>query len=204
MKKDLAKRALKTSTTQLRQHNTLLRKNLRRVVGYSTENEKVQQRIDEMDDIIFESESLKVMFDALIIQGRRVFDIDVISVLLAVELKGHYPENYRDGGKSFFLESDNTSFIETEQLAHYFKDRYEPVLRGGISKGDIMFFTGAMNGRIRSEALAPLSDGKRIVGAVGFGSQNPTRFMDGYGVRFLKRLCRLLSLKMEVFVAKEA
>ncbi|VAX23647.1 hypothetical protein MNBD_NITROSPINAE02-962 [hydrothermal vent metagenome] len=204
MKKELAKRALKTSTSQLRQHNTLLRKNLRRVVGYSTENEKVQRRIDEMDDIIVESESLKVMFDALIIQGRRVFDIDTISVLLAHELKEHYPENYRDGGKSFFLESDNTSFVEPGELSSYFQDRNEPVLRGGVKKGDALFFTGGMNGRIRSEALAPLSYGKRIVGAVGFGSHNPTRFMDGYGVRFLKRLCRLLSLKMEVFVAKGA
>ncbi|MGK7345060.1 MAG: DUF484 family protein [Candidatus Nitrospinota bacterium M3_3B_026] len=204
MRKDLASRSMKVTNKQLRHYNSLLRKNLRLVVSCSSENEKTQRRMDRMEDLVFHAPSLKEMFDTLIIQGQRIFEIDVITVTLEKPFQGSYPDGYHDDGRKFYLGSDRVRFSEPEAMAAYFKNPAEPVIRGGLRRGTGAFFPGALAARVRSEALAPLNNGDRVIGVAAFGSSRAERFMEGYGARFLKRLARTLTLKTEVFRAREA
>ncbi len=201
MKKDQITKAVKLTNTQLRQHNSLLRKNMRRIVSCTTDNEKTQERMDEIESIVYSAPTLKAMFDTLLAQGRRIFEIEAISVLLLDEFKEFYPEDYHTEYGSIFLESDNVQFIDLETLEDCFIGGNEPILRGNLVRGSQMFFQGDKNKIIRSEALAPLRFGDKRLGALGFGSRQSTRFLEGYGSRFLKRLTRLISLKIVLFSA---
>lgn len=202
MRRDLASRAIQVTNRQLRHYNSLLRKNLRLVVSCSSENEKAQRRMDRMEDLVFHSQSLKQMFDTLIIQGQRIFEIEVITVTLEDPFRENYPEGYHGGGGRFYLGSDRVFFSEAEAMAAFFKNPAEPVIRGNLRRGAAAFFPGALAARVRSEALAPLNNGDGVIGVVAFGSSRAERFMEGYGARFLKRLARTLTLKAEVFRAR--
>lgn len=198
MKKEMISKSIKLTNLQLRQHNTLLRKNLKRIVSCSTDNERAQERMDEIEKLIFDAPSLKVMFDAIITQGRRIFEINFITVALENELKEFYPENYHRGENSVFLESENILFDDVNGVDSGV-DNDKPALRGNLSKGSDKFFRNEISRRVRSEAIVPVSANGRIIAIISFGSQDSTRFMEGYGFRFLMRLARLVALKIEMF-----
>ena len=201
MKRDLASRAVKVTNAQLRHYNSLLRKNLRLVISCSSDNERAQQRIDRVEEMIFEAPTLASMFDTLVTQGRRALEIDHITVSLEHDLREHYPPDYPAGAKSVFLRSDRIIFSDADTMAACFKDRTEPVIRGNLAKGTEEFFPNGLSRQIKSEALAPMGDGHRLIGVVAFGSRRSTRFLEGYGSRFLKRFSRTLTLKVELFRA---
>ncbi|MBI4829736.1 MAG: DUF484 family protein [Nitrospinae bacterium] len=202
MKKEMISKAMKLTNQQLRQHNSLLRKNLKRIVSCSADNERAQERMDEMESVIFEAPTLKAMFDGLVTQGRRIFEINVITVALEESLRACYPAGYHEGGRNVFLESDNILFLPREGISEVFHGRFEPSLRGHLVCGDERLFPGDRKRRVRSEAVVPLGGQEGFVGAVAFGSQHPTRFLEGYGSRFLKRMSRTLTLKLELFRAQ--
>lgn len=204
MHKDMTARAVKVANSQLRHHNSLLRKNLRMVISCSADNEKSQDNIDGMEELIFASTSIKTMFDTLLTEGRRIFNMDVITVCLDPSFREHYPEEYKSNGNSVFLESDNITFTKLGKFVPLFGGLGEPVIRGGLKSGAGEFFPNGLSRKIRSEALMPLRCGNRLAGMVGFGSSNGTRFHEGQGPRFLKRLSRSLSMKMELFEALAA
>ena len=201
MKKEQITKAVKLTNTQLRQHNSLLRKNMRRIVSCTTDNEKTQERMDEIENIVFGAPTMKAMFDTLLGQGRRIFEIEAISILLLEDLKEFYPEDYHTQSVNIFLESDNVHFIDMETLDDCLIGGNEPILRGNLVKGSQMFFQADKHSSVRSEALVPLRFGDKRLGALGFGSRHSTRFLEGYGSRFLKRLARLISLKIVLFSA---
>ena len=201
MKKEQITKAVKLTNTQLRQHNSLLRKNMRRIVSCTTDNEKTQERMDEIESIVFSAPTLKAMFDTLLGQGRRIFEIESISILLLEDLKDFYPDDYHTHSTNYFLESDNVRFTDLVTLEDCFMDGGEPILRGNLVKGSQIFFVGDKHSTVRSEALVPLRLGDKQLGALGFGSRQSTRFLEGYGSRFLKRLARLISLKIVLFRA---
>ncbi len=198
MKKEMIAKSVKLTNIQLREHNTLLRKNLKRIVSCSTDNEKAQERMDEIEKLIFDAPSLKVMFDAVITQGRRIFEINFITVVLENELKEFYPENYHHGEKNVYLGSENIFFDDLGGMDSNFSNG-EPTLRGNLKKGSDKFFPNGISRRVRSEAIVPVHANGRIIAILNFGSQDNTRFMEGYGFRFLMRLARLVALKIEMF-----
>ncbi len=201
MRKELASRAVKMTNIQLRQHNSLLRKNLQRVVSCSTDNEEIQERMDEVEKLIFAAPTFKEMFDTILIQGRRIFKIELITVCLEPEMLEFYPADYKKTDKSVYLESDHVIFLDPEDLSSCFTDKDEPVLRGNLRSGTERFFPNGKSRRVRSEAITPMAFEGRLFGAIAFGSQAPSRFMEGYGSRFLKRMTRLIVLKVELFLA---
>ena len=201
MKSDLAKKAMKLTNNQLRQYNTLLRKNLRLVINCSEENEKAQERIDEMEEILCGQASLRGMFDSLITDGARLFGMDFITVTLDPALKGLYPDGYQDDEGSFYIHSDMVNFMDPARMGAAFADPSHPTLRGNLRGGSLAFFPKSAPS-IRSEALVPLTNGREIMGVVGFGSRRPTRFLEEHGVRFLKRLGRTVTLRVEYFRAE--
>lgn len=204
MRKELAEKSIKVTNAQLRHYNSLLRKNLRLVISCSSDNEKAQQRVDSMEDLVFEAPTLMAMFDTLVAHGERVFEIDVITICLENALRDHYPREYHAESNSHFLRSEKVIFRTPGEMAAGFKNPKEPILRGGVRRGNKEFFPNGMSAKIKSEALVPLHNGDNIVGVVAFGSSRSTRFLEGFGVRFLKRLARTLTLKLEVFRAKGA
>jgi len=199
MRKDLLTKSVKVTNAQLRHYNSLLRKNLRLVISCSADNEKAQQRIDTMEELVFNAPTLKSMFDTLITQGMRIFEIDVVAVSLERPFREHYPEAYQGDEKSVFLSSDRMLFMDPDEMAAHFSDPLEPVIRGDLLGGTKPFFPNGSGTRIRSEALAPLYNGRKIIGVAAFGSEKPKRFLEGYGTRFLKRMARTLTLKAEMF-----
>ncbi|MBF0171617.1 MAG: DUF484 family protein, partial [Nitrospinae bacterium] len=203
MKSELAKKAMKLTNNQLRQYNTLLRKNLRLVISCSEENEKAQQRIDEMEEILCGQPTLRAMFDSLITDGARLFGMDFITVTLDPALKGLYPEGYQEDGASYFIHSDAMGFMDPARMGAAFADPSHPTLRGNLRGGSLAFFPKSA-ASIRSEALVPLANGAGIMGVLGFGSRRPTRFLEEHGVRFLKRLGRTVTLRGEYFRAQGA
>lgn len=202
MREELVQKSMKVTNMQLRQSNSLLRKNLKRVVSCSHDNERAQERMYMMENIVFESGTAKSMFDAIMIQGRRIFDINVITVVLEPELEELYPPAYKDGERSVYLEAENVSFDRMDGLEGHFTDPAEPVLRGRMRRGTERFFAADKRDRVKSEAIVPLHNGERLVGVLAFGSQYPTRFLEGYGSRFVKRLSRIVTLKVELFRAQ--
>ena len=204
MNRSTIEKARALTNAQLRKSNQALRKNLKRVIECSSDNEKAQERMDDYETLVFEAGSLKEMFDSMITQGRRIFEVQFITVILENELAGMYPEDYKKQGKSIFLESNNVFFAPAITIALHFPEIPQVVLRGRLKEGNEFFFPGN-SASIHSEALIPLRtpDGA-LSGALCFGSKTPQRFMEGYGTRFLDRLGRLVSLKMEVFRVEAA
>jgi len=203
MKEEIIAKAVKMTNLQLRQHNSLLRKNLRRIVSCSSENEKAQERMDEMENIVFGAGALRAMFDEIIAQGRKIFEIQSISIVLEKRLEALYPESYKDNGSSVFINSDCMRFERSERLGEYFSNCIDPILRGNLIRGSEEYFPDNAGWGIKSVALVPLGFENRITGGIAFGSHNPARFLEGYGSRFLRRLSRIVSLKVEAFYALE-
>lgn len=203
MKQELSARALKMTNSRLRENVASLKNKLKFLISCSEENEIKSRRIDEIEDALSGSGSIKVLFDSLVIQGVRVFEMDVITVTLDESLERLWPDGYKSGGGSFYLNSANIQFAGMDRLKAAFLNPDTPVLRGSLKKGSPEFFPSAVVGKVRSEALAPVSFGGKLYCVVAFGSCNPARFTDGDGVRFLKRLCRTLALKMEFLLMRE-
>ncbi|MDH4183913.1 MAG: DUF484 family protein [Nitrospinota bacterium] len=204
MNKSTLERAVALTNTQLRRSNQALRKNLKRIVELSTENERTQERMDIFEEVVYETASLKEMFDSMITQGRRIFDIPYITVALEEGYGRFYPDEYKKNGRRVFLESKNMIFAPTAGLSANFPQEPRLALRGNLKEGTEFFFPAGISQKIRSEALAPLFSARgELLGVLCFGSPAPDRFLEGYGGRFLERLSRLVSLKMELFTAAE-
>lgn len=203
MKQELSARALKMTNSRLRENVASLKNKLKFLISCSEENEIKSRRVDEIEEALSGSGSIKVLFDSLVIQGVRVFEIDVIAVTLDESLERLWPDGYKSGGGSFYLNSANIQFDGMDRLKAAFLNQDTPVLRGSLKKGSPEFFPAAVVSKVRSEALAPVTIGGRLYCVVAFGSCNPARFTDGDGVRFLKRLCRTLALKMEFLLMRE-
>ncbi|MBI5814474.1 MAG: DUF484 family protein [Nitrospinae bacterium] len=200
MKNEMVAQAVKMTNTQLRQYNSALRKNLRFLISCSTENEKTQQKMDEMEEVIFTAGDLKSLADSLITGGKKVFGMDAITVTLENSLISHFPAGYKEPGGGVFINSSNVSFRDSQWLSARLGESDEPSLRGDLRSGSSDFFNGSA-AKLRSEAILPVYFEGRPVAAVAFGSKNPSRFMEGFGGRYLKRMARTLALKIGYFTA---
>ncbi|MBF0633820.1 MAG: DUF484 family protein [Nitrospinae bacterium] len=203
MKQELSARALQMTNARLRESVASLKNKLKFLITCSEENEIKSQRIEEMEDVLAASGSMKELFDSLVVQGARVFEMDVITVTLDESLARLWPDEYKSGAGSFYLNSDNILFASMDSLKSTFSNLDAPVLRGSLKKGAAEFFPSQISGKVHSEALLPVSIGGRLHCVVAFGSRNAGRFTDGDGVRFLRRLSRTLVLRMEFLLMRE-
>ena len=198
MHSQIVKRAVKLTNSQLRRHNALLRKNLKTLISCSTDNEKSFIRIDQMDTSLFAAPTIRSLFDTLLTEGARVFEMNNVTVTLETSLRDYYPNEYHDNEKSHFINSDRVSFLPVDDMENYFGDEMEPLLAGNVRRGTTLFFPNGFSERVRSEALVPLHNGQRLIGVVAFGSSDRARFAEGYSGRYLTRLARTITLKVEL------
>jgi uncharacterized protein YigA (DUF484 family) len=203
MKQELSARALQMTNARLRRDLASLKNKLKFLISCSEENEVKSQRIDEIEEALSCAGSVKELFDSLVIQGVRVFEMDVITVTVDERLTRLWPDQYKGGGGSYYLNSDNVLFGDMSAIKALFQNPDAPVLRGSLRKGSPEFFPAPVAGKVRSEALTPITIGGRLYCVVAFGSANPSRFTEGDGVRFLRRLCRTLALRMEFLLMRE-
>lgn len=203
MKQELSARALQMTNARLRESVASLKNKLKFLITCSEENEIKSQRIEEMEDVLATSGSMKELFDSLVVQGARVFEMDVITVTLDESLARLWPDEYKSGAGSFYLNSDNILFASMDSLKSTFSNLEAPILRGSLKKGAAEFFPSQIAGKVHSEALLPIAIGERLYCVVAFGSRNTGRFTDGDGVRFLRRLSRTLVLRMEFLLMRE-
>lgn len=201
MRRELVGMAVKLSNSQLRHHNTLLRKNLKTLIRCSTDNEHAQERIDRIDRSLFEAVTIKGLFDTLLTEGARVFEMDYITVALEPSIRDFYPDEYHKKSGSHFLHADRIIFAPSDVMEVGFPGRPEPVMKGGLTCGTSLYFPNGLADKIRSEALTPLDNRSRLIGVVAFGSHNPERFSEGYSGRYLHRLARTITLKVELIRA---
>jgi len=185
------------TNVQLRQYNAALKKNMRFLISCSTENEKTQQKMDEMEEAIFDSPDMKSMFDTVAAKGKRVFEMDVITITVEEALREHYPSDYKQEGGSAYINSGSIFFAGETDMGRHFTDPSEPALKGNLEAGNSAFFPGILSRKVKSEALLPVTCNGRVAAVVAFGSKNPSRFMEEFGGRFLKRMGRTLALKVE-------
>lgn len=203
MKQELSARALQMTNARLRRDLASLKNKLKFLISCSEENEVKSQRIDDIEEALSCAGSIKELFDSLVIQGVRVFEMDVITVTVDERLAHLWPDQYKGGGGSYYLNSDNVLFGDMSAIKAVFQNPDAPVLRGSLRKGSPEFFPAPIAGKVRSEALTPITIGGRLYCVAAFGSANPSRFTEGDGVRFLRRLCRTLALRMEFLLMRE-
>lgn len=203
MKQELSARALQMTNARLRRDLASLKNKLKFLISCSEENEVKSQRVDEIEDALSAAGSVKELFDSLVVQGVRVFEMDVITVTVDESLARLWPDNYKGGGGSVYLNSDKVMFGDMNAVRDVFAKPDAPVLRGSLRRGSAGFFPEPIAGKVRSEALTPITICGRLYCVAAFGSSNPLRFTEGDGVRFLRRLCRTLALRMEFLLMRE-
>jgi uncharacterized protein YigA (DUF484 family) len=203
MKQELSARSLQMTNARLRRDLASLKGKLKFLISCSEENEVKSQRIDEIEDALSGAGSIRDLFDSLVIQGVRVFEMDVITVTVDESLARLWPDQRKGGGGSYHLNSDNVLFGDMGAVKPVFLNPDAPVLRGSLKRGSPEFFPASIAGKVRSEALTPITIGGRLYCVAAFGSSNPSRFTEGDGVRFLRRLCRTLALRMEFLLMRE-
>lgn len=192
------------TNSQLRHHNSLLRRNLRMVISCSEENDKAQERIDEVEELIFSATCVTELVDALTLRGRELFNIDCVTVTLDEKFRESHssaPHPIGKSGKKARLADKSLFFRNGGTMANWFGGEKAPIIRGSLVKGSENFFPGKLATRIKSEAVMPILHKTDVIGAIGFGSSKKDRFENGQGPRFLKRLSRTVSLKAELFIS---
>lgn len=203
MRKEFTKKSSQMVNSELRSYNSMLKKNLKFLADCSNENEKSQERIEQMEEEIFLSDDLGEMLFKITTVGANIFGLDLITVAFLPEFERLYSGRYSSAQAVRINNGQNVLFMDEPLLAAQLADPHNPQLRGNLRHGNRDLFPGERAKRIRSEALAPVDDGKRLLGIVAFGSYEPTRFLDSHGTRFIKRLGRIISLKMDVFLKEE-
>jgi uncharacterized protein YigA (DUF484 family) len=181
-----------------------LRNNLETIKVCVEENEQAADRIDAVDAELFGATSVKQLFDLLVSHGERIFAIDAISITLEESFAAYYPEGYHgDMADRRYLYADRVRFYDVSIYTPLFPDGFSPLFRGDRRRGDDRFFSDELVPKLRSEALAPIHNGQRLIGVIGFGSNLPTRFSEGYGSRNIRRLTRTIALKVELLRATQ-
>lgn len=203
MRREFTKKSSQMVNSELRSYNSMLKKNLKFLADCSGENEKSQERIEQMEDEIFLSDDLGDMLFKITTVGANIFGLDLITVAFLPEFEELYNGRHSSDQAVRINNGQNVLFMDEQLLAAQLADPHNPRLRGNLRRGNLDLFPGELAKRIRSEALAPIHDGKRLLGVIAFGSCEPTRFLDSYGTRFIKRLGRTVSLKVDVFLKED-
>ena len=92
-----------------------------------------------MDTSLFAAPTIRSLFDTLLTEGARVFEMNNVTVTLETSLRDYYPNEYHDNEKSHFINSDRVSFLPVDDMENYFGDEMEPLLAGNVRRGTTLF-----------------------------------------------------------------
>ena len=159
----------------------------------SRANEKIQDHLFEIEQLVLTSTNLDQMVNQLRKEIPDRFGIPSVVVCL-VQGSDHFMEDRLR--ERYQGELDETvKFICKETAAGWFEGGLKPILRGEIEGSEVF---GPPNGDdpIKSEALIPIVAQETLVGVIAFGSPKAFYFHDGLGTEFLERMADKVAISI--------
>lgn len=229
MNRQNAMRARKISNSLLRQDNRVLRKNLKHLIRTTKRNIDIQNRIDDLGEMIVQCGELGSLVAQVTAELKDQFGLSAVTFCLSEEFMEMMAEDsaeqnreapasppesgVRRGEPACAAKApvrrgepvigDSLTFIEKERLQGIFNGDTNPILREKLDYGSVDFFGMRQFRRIKSEAIIPLCHEKEFLGSLNLGSNNPIRYQKETATDYLKRLAQILSLALAVMKLKD-
>jgi uncharacterized protein YigA (DUF484 family) len=175
----------------LRQDVSTLRNNLKQLINVSKRNVEIQQKMDELGDVVLQCHDLETFIARSSATIREHFGLTAVTFCLAkqfTELLPAEPEHIKSPT------AEKLFFADAEKLAEIFSRNPGPLLRGRLENGSVGFFSLREFRRVHSEALTPLYFDGEYLGSLNLGSSDPDRYAEGVATDYLRRLSHLMSL----------
>ncbi|MBI3581740.1 MAG: DUF484 family protein [Nitrospinae bacterium] len=186
--------ATTVANKSLRQDISALRDNLRQLIRVSKRNVEIQQKMDELGDVVLQCPDLETLVARSTAAIRDHFEMTSVTYVLSNDFRGLLPEVGPVHIKS--LVADRLFLMSRERLAEVFSMNRGPVLRGRLEHGSVDFFPVRELRRVHSEALVPLFYADEHQGSINLGSNDPDRYAEGVATDYLRRLAHLTSLAL--------
>ncbi len=159
----------------------------------SRANEKIQDHLYEIEQLVLTSTNLDQMVNQLRKEIPNRFGIPSVMVCL-VQGSDHFMEDRLR--ERYQGELDETvRFISKETASNWFEGNPRPVLRGEIEESEVFGPTNEEN-PINSEALIPIVAQETLVGVIAFGSPKTFHFHEGLGTEFLERMADKVAISI--------
>ena len=157
----------------------------------SRANEKIQDHLYEIEQLILTSTNLEQMVDQLRKEIPNRFGIPSVVVCL-VQGSDHFIEDRLR--ERYIGDLDETvKFISEETASGWLEGHLKPVLRGEIKESEVFLSSHDL---IKSEALIPILAQETLVGVIAFGSPNAFHFHEGLGTEFLERMADKVAISI--------
>jgi uncharacterized protein YigA (DUF484 family) len=219
MNRQNAMQARKISNSLLRQDNWVLRKNLKHLIRTTKRNIDIQNRIDDLGEMIVQCGELGSLVAQLTAELKDQFGLSAVTFCLSEEFMEMMAEDSAEQNREASacaaksrgkrgirrgepVIGDSLTFIEKERLQGIFNGDTNPILREKLDYGSVDFFGMKQFRRIKSEAIIPLYHEKEFLGSLNLGSNNPIRYQKETATDYLKRLAQILSLALAVIKLK--
>lgn len=159
----------------------------------SRANEKIQDHLFEIEQLVLTSTNLDQMVNQLRKEIPNRFGIPSVVVCL-VQGSDHFMEDRLR--QRYNGELDETvKFISKDTVSSWFEGKPKPILRGEIKESEV-FLSSDDEDSIKSEALIPIVAQESLVGVIAFGSPKPFHFHEGLGTEFLERMADKVAISI--------
>ena len=160
----------------------------------SRANEKIQDHLYEIEQLVLTSTNLDQMVNQLKKEIPNRFGIPKVAVCL-IQGSDHFMEDrLRERYKGDLDET--VKFISKETASNWFNGKPQPVLRGEINESDVFGPSSIEDDSINSEALIPIVAQENLVGIIAFGSPKTFHFHEGLGTEFLERMADKVAISI--------
>ena len=157
----------------------------------SRANEKIQDHLYEIEQLVLKSTNLEQMVAQLRKEIPNRFGIPSVVVCL-VQGSDHFMEDRLRERYNGDLD-ETVKFISVETASGWLEGHLKPVLRGEIKESEVFLSSHDL---IKSEALIPILAQETLVGVIAFGSPNAFHFHEGLGTEFLERMADKVAISI--------
>ncbi len=170
-----------------------LERRLKGLMEVARDREGIEEKLKDLERIIFTSKSLPLMLSRVTDELKRFFELDEVCLSLKEGIDESLRGLYEDkGGPIIGIE---------EKLLEDFLPGEDPLLRGDLERGSFPFFRDSE--WLRSEAILPLRLEGELFGSLNLASRSPERFHPDLGVHLLKRFALHLSMGIAILRERE-
>src|SRR5450631_3618572 len=176
------------------QENEALKRRLQELTAEAANNETILKRTQARELSLLRADSLAQLLRAMVDGLRESYSLDAVSVVLLdpqheirhlLVAGGDRPQEFK---QIFFVDS-------LIGLAPQLAVLHKPWLGPFVGADHHLLFPGIVN--LKSVALLPLPRKDRAIGALCFGSRDPTRFTRHHGTDFLAHLGAVAAVCIE-------
>jgi uncharacterized protein YigA (DUF484 family) len=160
----------------------------------SRANEKIQDHLYEIEQLVLTSTNLNQMVNQLKKEIPNRFEIPKVAVCL-IQGSDHFMEDRLRERYNGDLD-ETIKFISKETASEWFDGKPRPVLRDEIKESDVFGPPANEEDSINSEALIPIMAQENLVGIIAFGSPKTSHFHEGLGTEFLERMADKVAISI--------